>query len=194
MAMLHLENLTPHQEEIYKQIVGKPRIDVRAPAGAGKTFLALKVMFEELDTEAGGAVAFTTRNLALCLHVTKWLFIRLEQRYDTKTAARLIESRFFMLFSPFKDGLRRVTVDEERGCIVAGKALGWDANASLALLVVDEAHHVHAAGELEPIVDKFAPVTSSTHLLLLSDVSQSGEIEMSQVRNGSNSYYKIKNY
>ena len=75
--------------------------------------------------------------------------------------------------------------DEERGYIVVGKALGWEARASLALLVVDEAHHVHAAGELEPIVDKFAPVTSSTHLLLLSDVSQSGEIEMSQVRNGS---------
>ena len=91
-----------------------------------------------------------------------------------------------MLFSPFKDGLRRVTVDEERGYIVVGKALGWEARASLALLIVDEAHHVHAAGELEPIVDKFAPVNKSTRLLLLSDVSQSGEIEMSQVRNGSN--------
>ena len=138
-----------------------------------------------LDKEAGGSAAFATRNLALCLHVTKWLFMRLAQRFDTETAARLIESRFFMLFSPFNDGLRRVTVDLEHGVVVVGKALGWQADASLALLVVDEAHHVHAAGELEPIVDKFAPVTSSTHLLLLSDVSQSGEIEMSQVLNGS---------
>ena len=190
--MLQLENLTPHQEEIYKQIAGKPRVDLRAPAGAGKTFLALRLIFEVLVVEAGGSAAFATRNLALCLHVTKWLFMRLAQRFDSETAARLIESRFFMLFSPFNDGLRRVTVDLEHGVVVVGKALGWEADAQLALLAVDEAHHVHAAGELEPIVDKFAPVTSSTHLLLLSDVSQSGEIEMSQVRNGSKNVENIK--
>ena len=42
--MLQLENLTPHQERVYKDIIavfesGHLRVDVRAPAGAGKTFL-----------------------------------------------------------------------------------------------------------------------------------------------------------
>ena len=98
-------------------------------SGCGKTFLALRLIFDVLIFEAGGSAAFATRNLALCLHVAKWLFMRLAQRFDAKKAASLIESRFFMLFSPFNDGLRRVTVDEEHGYIAVGKALGWDARA-----------------------------------------------------------------
>ena len=51
-AMLQLENLTPHQEKIYKQIAEELRVDIRAPAGAGKTFLALKALLEVLGSEA----------------------------------------------------------------------------------------------------------------------------------------------
>ena len=32
-AMLRLENLTPHQEDIYRIIQSEPRVDLRAPAG-----------------------------------------------------------------------------------------------------------------------------------------------------------------
>ena len=180
-AMLQLENLTPHQEEVYKQIAEELRVDIRAPAGAGKTFLALKALLEVLGSEAGGQAAFVTRNEALCLHVTKWLFVRLAQRLDHETAARLVESRFFVLFSPFNNGLRRIIIDLERGCVKVGKELGKDAVASLSLVTVDEAHHIHAAGELEFIVRKYAPEAKSVRLILLSDVSQSGAIEMSQV-------------
>ena len=52
-------------------------------------------------------------------------------------------------------------------------------------MVVDEAHHIHAQGELESIVNRFAKEKKSWFakerkkwLLLLSDVSQSGSIEM----------------
>ena len=179
--MLQLENLTPHQEEVYKQIAEELRVDIRAPAGAGKTFLALKALLEVLGSEAGGQAAFVTRNEALCLHVTKWLFVRLAQRLDHETAARLVESRFFVLFSPFNNGLRRIIIDLERGCVKVGKELGKNAVASLSLVTVDEAHHIHAAGELEFIVRKYAPEAKSVRLILLSDVSQSGAIEMSQV-------------
>ena len=48
---------------------------------------------------------------------------------------------------------------------------------SFALVVVDEAHHLHADGELEPIVNRYA-LTDKTKLVLLSDVSQSGAIDM----------------
>ena len=49
-------------------------------------------------------------------------------------------------------------------------------------MTVDEAHHIHAAGELDFIVRKYAPEAKSVRLILLSDVSQSSAIEMSQVR------------
>ena len=134
-----------------------------------------------LGSEAAGQAAFVTRNEALCLHVTKWLFVRLAQRLDHETAARLVESRFFVLFSPFNNGLRRIIIDLERGCVKVGKELGKNAVASLSLVTVDEAHHIHAAGELDFIVRKYAPEAKSVRLILLSDVSQSGAIEMSQV-------------
>ena len=46
-------------------------------------------------------------------------------------------------------------------------------------MVVDEAHHIDALGELESIINRFASKNSSAWLLLLSDVSQSSSIEMS---------------
>ena len=47
-------------------------------------------------------------------------------------------------------------------------------------MTIDESHHIHAKGQLTTIVDKYASTSSQTRLILLSDVSQSGEIEMAQ--------------
>ena len=47
----------------------------------------------------------------------------------------------------------------------------------LEIVVVDEAHHVHEAGDLERVVDEYAS-GDSTRLVLLSDVSQSAADEM----------------
>ena len=49
----------------------------------------------------------------------------------------------------------------------------------LALVAIDEAHHIHEQGDLQQIVDKYAPKGQSlTRLMLLSDASQSAAIEM----------------
>ena len=106
-AMLQLENLTPHQEEVYKQIAEELRVDIRAPAGAGKTFLALKALLEALlealGSEAAGQAAFVTRNEALCLHVTKWLFVRLAQclvygsAHERASVAQLLHGGFHLV-------------------------------------------------------------------------------------------------
>ena len=51
----------------------------------------------------------------------------------------------------------------------------------MKLVVVDEAHHIHARGELENLVEKYANAESATRLLLMSDVSQGAKIEMGTV-------------
>ena len=136
-----------------------------------------------------------TRNKALCLHVTKWLYLRLEQRlHDSDEAKARIECAFRVLFSPFGLGLRRVRIhqdegyvevedagDGKQGGIVAAGAFDFMHNESrkLALVAIDEAHHIHEQGDLQQIVDKYAPKGQSlTRLMLLSDASQSGAIEM----------------
>ena len=83
--MLRLENLTQHQQEIFDEMTkvlnDSGRVDIRAPAGAGKTFLGLKALLDVLDAgmnEGAGVVAFISRNKALCMQVSKWLYVRLQ--------------------------------------------------------------------------------------------------------------------
>lgn len=126
-AMLLLENLTPHQEEKYSQVEAAlklgQRVDIRAPAGAGatfhlsvifrchdslililsgKTYIALKVLLEEVLNGTRGMSLFVTRSEALCVHVAKWLFVRLRQRLDDENEAkRKIEEYFRVAFPSF---------------------------------------------------------------------------------------------
>ena len=67
------------------------------------------------------------------------------------------------------------------GEVGLGDTLSYPGNESqkLALIAIDEAHHIHEQGDLQQIVDKYAPKGQSlTRLMLLSDASQSGAIEM----------------
>jgi hypothetical protein len=146
-AMLLLENLTPHQVEKYGQVEAAlrsgQRVDIRAPAGAGKhnvreifqlfnyvivikynsgkTFIALKVLLEEVLNGTRDISLFVTRSEALCVHVAKWLFVRLRQRLDETEAKRKLEKCFRVLFPPFvfTQDLRRwcINVDLERQCV-----------------------------------------------------------------------------
>lgn len=96
---------------------------------------------------------------------------------------------FRVLFSPFGLGLRRVRIHQDEGYVEAvdgrdGEQAGVEAGGAfegqdLALIAVDEAHHIHEQGELEQIVATYAPMgEGSTRLILLSDASQSGATEL----------------
>ena len=51
-------------------------------------------------------------------------------------------------------------------------------HGALDLVVIDEAHHLHSDGMLELIIKHYVKMESTTKLILLSDASQSGAIEM----------------
>ena len=178
--MLHLENLTQHQEEKFEgmtDILLTPggRADIRAPAGAGKTYLGLKALVDVLldaDDTDQRVTAFVSRNEALCLHVTKWLYMRLRMKLADADAIKRLEARFVVMHAPF-DGLHGVHIEETR------VAVGEKRDTALDLVVVDEAHHLHADGNLETIIEQYVE-KGSTKLILLSDASQSGATEMAE--------------
>ena len=59
--VLELEELTPHQQQKLAESEGHPRAHVRAAAGAGKTFLALHLMFKALSAHDAAAQGGLTR-------------------------------------------------------------------------------------------------------------------------------------
>ena len=200
-TMLLLENLTPHQEEKFEEMerilneTGGGRADIRAPAGAGKTYLGLKALVARLLDDTKGVMAFVSRNKALCSHVTKWLYTRLGKKLNNAEAKKRLEARFIVMYSRKQtqtentvfdfastpqittplSGMRSVHLAEGR--VVVGEERHL--NEALALVVIDEAHHLHSEGNLEPIVEQH--VQEGTKLILLSDASQSGAAEMAAI-------------
>jgi pentatricopeptide repeat protein len=81
-SMLMLSSLTPHQAQKLKEclepgaLLPKKDVHIRAPAGCGKTFLALHLMLRALN--AGVYVLFVAQNQALACFVAKWLVARTE--------------------------------------------------------------------------------------------------------------------
>ena len=86
-SILMLDRLTPHQEEKLLMCQGDVDVHIQAPAGAGKTFVALHRMLEilkewvYLEEGVPGHILFVARNAALCLFVAKWLSERLQKKY-----------------------------------------------------------------------------------------------------------------
>ena len=78
----------------------------------GKTFIALKILLEEVLNGTRGISLFITRSEALCVHVAKWLFVRLRQRLDETEAKRKLEKYFRVIFPPFvfSQDLRRCCI------------------------------------------------------------------------------------
>ena len=74
-SILQLEELTPHQEQKLTECEAAGDdvdIHVMAPAGAGKTFVALHLLLRTLRGK-DARVLFVARRPALCFFVAKWL-------------------------------------------------------------------------------------------------------------------------
>ena len=140
-SIFSLEKLTPHQREKAAEAKRKMeqgqcrRVHITAPAGAGKTFVALDIMYDLLKNHSEKTVLFCVKNRPLALTVAKWMVRRIkrEKKGHSGTALR----RFHVLFQPFEQGPRTVE-------IVGGKIQPTTVQELLEfdMVVVDEAHHV----------------------------------------------------
>ena len=78
-CVLKLDELTPYQEEKMAECLTddgaiKAALRIEGPAGCGKTFIALRLVIEELQKE--GAVLFVCQHVPLALSVAKWIYHR----------------------------------------------------------------------------------------------------------------------
>ena len=134
-CILLLDKLTPHQQQKLEECEGEDNIHVQAPAGAGKTFVALHRMLQMLKNEYG-SVLFVARNPALCLFVAKWVNERLSKENSGTQTRKKMLARIHLLCHPLKQGPRSISIAGGR---VKFRAISdGTAQTSYSLLVVDE--------------------------------------------------------
>ncbi|KAH8096297.1 glutamine deamidase [Aureococcus anophagefferens] len=99
--MMRFTKLTPHQRQ---KLEASKRADASlllAPAGGGKTFVAIQRMLEVLDA-GGERVLFVARNASLAFFAAKWLVVA------SRTSAAAVVDRLRVLVAPFERGPRRL--------------------------------------------------------------------------------------
>ena len=180
-SILQLDQLTPHQEEkmgdalrLLRGDDEKRIVHLTAPAGAGKTFVAQKIVLDLLEGDArDGIILYSARSVSLCLFFVKWLVKRcLSSQYEYEKMIETILERVQVLHPPYEQGPLAVKLNEEKGEIeFVGVPEGGKARATL-LVVEDEAHHTYVDPELKLQVEAQIRMLSC-HRLLLSDKSQS---------------------
>ena len=160
-SILSLDQLTRHQKQKLKECHAYHLRDIhiRAPAGAGKTFIALQLIIEKLLRADDTHVLFVAKNPALSFFVSKWL---------AKRASTIgVLGRFYVLYDPLEAVHSPIV---QAGQIKMTEATAPD--GGFGLMVVDESHHLYRSGSLRPLVERHV-TSGATQRLLLSDVSQS---------------------
>ena len=173
-SVLALENLTPHQRDALACARLHEHVLLEAPAGGGKTFVALSLMLEVLlrdshhgNTHADACVAFACWSAPLCLFVCRWICKRIT---SAAVRARAL-SRLVVLFDPLDAGPRAVRL------VPSADGLRLECppaalTGPIELLVVDESHHIYADTALRRAVEDLVQ-PGTTRRLLLADISQS---------------------
>jgi hypothetical protein len=197
-SMLSLDTLTTHQEEKLRDIRqedGKGQhVHVRAPAGAGKTFVALHYILGELQKSYGagadgggngGYVLFVARNRPLAFFVARWIWARIKNEAPSKKGH--VWEHLHILTAPADDsdddGANRrgsgggggpalipyvVSEDTENNRIVFKPCK----NFPYDLVVVDEAHHVYRDAALAALLENMYMRNFEGRRVVLSDMSQ----------------------
>jgi hypothetical protein len=162
--MMRFTRLTMHQREKLEAVRRASVAVLLAPAGGGKTFVAVQRVVQVLNEDPDATVLFVARNEALALFVCKWLVVA-----SRKSAEHVVE-RMHVLVAPFSSGQRCVRVEELGGRrrLVFGDSRA-DAT-TYALIVVDEAHHLVGDSLLRSELAELGAAESS--FLFLGDASQ----------------------
>ena len=117
-AILTLNQLTPHQRKKLAECRaaldghGKLAVHIRAPAGAGKTFVALHSMQSVLvdksktDKDKTPRVLFIARNTPLTIFVAKWL----AQRCRVDSVRSRLLRRLHVILEPLSAGPQTVEI------------------------------------------------------------------------------------
>ncbi|CAK9118472.1 unnamed protein product [Durusdinium trenchii] len=159
-----LLELTPHQYQKLQELESgnSQNLHLAAPAGAGKTFVALRYVVRHLRSSRSGRLLYVAPNRALLFHFVQWLMASLKAKSIDPRRTRIWERLLLKhqgqkaFWRPVLDG-RHLKLQET--------PLGED---EFSLVVVDEAHQLFASGDEMDLL-----TLPRKKLLLLSDTSQS---------------------
>jgi hypothetical protein len=164
-SILRLNTLTPHQQEKLDECAAATGdLHIRAPAGAGKTFLALHFIQDLLVSDRRAHVLFAARNFPLTVFVAKWL----AERAKGAAARRKLLSRVHLLYAPVGEGVRAVALGAASGGGQTVVTTAASACSKYSLVVVDEAHHIYRDRAFRAALES----VSTDRRMLLSDLSQ----------------------
>eukprot|EP00438_Fugacium_kawagutii_P007058 Skav220587 [mRNA] locus=scaffold145:324008:326860:- [translate_table: standard] len=162
-TLLEFKDLTKHQKDVLERFK-KPYVHLVAPAGAGKTFVAIQHVLDALRRNATGQVLYVAPPPALSLFFLQWIATRCASEKDPKLPRDEVFSRVRVLHFPYT---RLLTPTIAGNQIITKPA--EDPAKAFVLAVLDEAHHLFRPGGL--------PSTFMSGLakemLVLSDESQS---------------------
>ena len=200
-SILSLDSLTPHQTVKLAECpkAEMSHIHIRAPAGAGKTFIALYLMLHTIREVDVPRILFVAPQPALTFFVAKWLWKRLEddgegqrkaivnlyvmaapdERQSAPTAddaagsSRGLQRRRPSSHSVFADLLQLCRVDVQDDQIIF-HPIDRIGAPTFDMVVVDESHHLYRDKRKREIIEHHVSAGGSQRVLL-SDVSQSAQ-------------------
>ena len=172
-TLLALKDLTPHQQKHLQDIQGWDEVHLSAPAGAGKTFVAVQRVVDVLTDkmeEPPAHVLYVAPTVELLYHFIQWIVVRLASQAASRlvTDINQLLQRLVVLHSPYQDLLSPM-LDEKDRCVALKVAGSID---TFALQVVDEGHTLFAEGVDQGILADL----KSRRRLLLSDESQAATV------------------
>ena len=176
-SLLGFRKLTPHQQASLEAMEGQRRIHLSAPAGAGKTFVAVQRVLETLRKDPSVIVLYAAPYVALSHYFLRWLAIGFTANLvpggctTAMSAVGHLMSRLWLLHSPYVS-FDLPYVDDE-GRILCKSAL--TSVPTFELAVFDEAHSIFLQGVGSTILD--SAVSRAHSVILLSDESQSSALQ-----------------
>ena len=172
-TLLALKDLTPHQQKHLQDIRRFDEVHLSAPAGAGKTFVAVQRVIDALTEkteEPPAHVLYVAPTVELIYHFIQWIVVRLASQAESRLVTEINQllQRMVVLHSPYRE-LLSPALDEKDRCVALKVAGSID---TFALQVVDESHTLFAEGVDQGILADL----KSRRRLLLSDESQAATV------------------
>ncbi|CAL1155488.1 unnamed protein product [Cladocopium goreaui] len=159
--LLRFSKLTRHQHEklgdVENLLNGGP-VHLSAPAGSGKTFIAVQCAYKKIKQSSEGVLSFVAPSIDLGLYFFQWL----AQRFGEHMSVHDLLSRVVLMQAPYESFM---TLHDEDGRLITKPSEG---EPQFLLTIVDEAHDVFQSIDY----DRFFHKVKAEQRLLLSSKSQ----------------------
>ena len=162
-SLLSSSQLTNHQAEKLEELSRYLDEDVHlsAPAGAGKSFLAIRHAISKLSSSSQGKILFISPNRSLGFYFVRWLLTYAKSSLPTMSRNKLLQ-RVVLMHAPY-DRFTGVHIED---CQIVLQELTMMPD-DLVLAVFDEGHEIFRTNQ------RLFQEVRAQHKLILSDLSQS---------------------